>query len=139
MKDICDLAADLQMKMLSWCLFCRSRAHGLVTSSPAVAGGRHPLPVPHSCGTGPGAPPATAGEVAQTFRSHSEETPGKTSLTLFLLPLESSTPMDPLRKGQGDLRSKAHSEQPLSSPVQGTCGGLRWHQYSPTTLRLQHE
>jgi hypothetical protein len=36
-----------------------------------------PLSVPRSCGTGPGAPPATAGEVAQTFRSHSEETSAK--------------------------------------------------------------
>ena len=68
---------DFKMKMLSWCLFCRSKAHGLVTSIPAVTGGRHPLPVPRSAGTGPGAPPDTAAEVAQTFRSHSEETPGK--------------------------------------------------------------
>ncbi|MGD8504167.1 MAG: hypothetical protein PVH49_11200, partial [Syntrophobacterales bacterium] len=30
----------------------------------AVTGGRHPLPVPRSWGTGPGAPPDTAGEVA---------------------------------------------------------------------------
>ena len=44
------------------------RAHGLVTSSPAVPGGWRPLPVPRSLGTGPGAPPATAGEVTQTFR-----------------------------------------------------------------------
>jgi hypothetical protein len=29
---------------------------------------------PAQCPGGPGAPPATAGEVAQTFRSHSEET-----------------------------------------------------------------
>ena len=36
-----------------------------------------PLPVSRSCGTGSGGPPATAGEVAQTFRSHSKETPGK--------------------------------------------------------------
>ena len=52
-------------------------AHGLVTSRPAVAGGRRPLPVPPSYGTGPGAPPPTAGEVTQTFRSHSEETSAK--------------------------------------------------------------
>jgi hypothetical protein len=43
-------------------------SHGLVTSSAAVCGGRRPLPVPRSCGTGPGAPPPTAAEVAQTFR-----------------------------------------------------------------------
>ncbi|MGD8924392.1 MAG: hypothetical protein PVG64_05630, partial [Syntrophobacterales bacterium] len=50
-----------RMKMPSWCLFSRSEAHGLVTSNPAVTGGRHPLPVPRSWGTGPGAPPDTAG------------------------------------------------------------------------------
>ncbi|UCG14311.1 MAG: hypothetical protein JSU72_07575, partial [Deltaproteobacteria bacterium] len=33
--------------------------------------------VPRSCRTGPGAPPATAGEVAQTLRTHSEKTPEK--------------------------------------------------------------
>ncbi len=60
------------MKVLCWCLFCRSRAHGLVTSNPAVTGGRRPLPV--SAFSGPEAPPVTDGEVAQTFRSHSEET-----------------------------------------------------------------
>jgi len=32
---------------------------------------------PSQCFGGPGAPPATAGKVAQTFRSHSEETPAK--------------------------------------------------------------
>jgi len=53
----------------------RPGAHGLVTSSPAVLGGRHPLPVPAF--GGPGAPPVTAGEVTQTFRSHSEETSAK--------------------------------------------------------------
>ncbi len=47
-------------------VFLRSfRGSGLVTSSAAVGGGRRPLPVPRSCGTGPGAPPLTAAEVAQ--------------------------------------------------------------------------
>jgi len=41
------------------------RGSGLVTSNAAVGGGRHPLPVPRSCRTGPGAPPPTAAEVAQ--------------------------------------------------------------------------
>lgn len=44
-----------------------------------------------------------------------------------------------LHKGQGDLRSKEHSEQPLFSLAQGTCGGLRWHQNPPTALGLLHE
>ncbi|MGD8877446.1 MAG: hypothetical protein PVH75_06815, partial [Syntrophobacterales bacterium] len=41
------------------------RGSGLVTSGAAMCGGRHPLPVPRSCGTGPGALPPTAAEVAQ--------------------------------------------------------------------------
>jgi hypothetical protein len=55
-----------------------ARAHGLVTSSPAVAGDGTPSLFPPSQGFGgPGAPPTTTGEVAQTFRSHSEETSAK--------------------------------------------------------------
>ncbi len=43
-----------------------AESRGLVTSGAAVGGGRHPLPV--SAFGGPGAPPLTAAEVAQTFR-----------------------------------------------------------------------
>ncbi len=58
----------MKLKGHSLYLFLRSESHGLVTSGAAGFGGRRPLPVPRSCGTGPGAPPPTAAEVAQTFR-----------------------------------------------------------------------
>ena len=65
-------------------------SHGLVTSGAAVGGGRRPLPVPRSCGTGPGAPPPTAAEVAQTFRQslqnkHKECPAGFVSIILNIL------------------------------------------------------
>jgi hypothetical protein len=55
------------MKGHSFCLFLRSESHGLDTSGAAVSGGAPSL-VPRFCETGPGYPPATAAEVAQTFR-----------------------------------------------------------------------
>ncbi len=63
--------------MSSWCFFCRSKAPAWSLQAQLRAGEGAPslFPVPAERGTG--APPATAGEVAQTFRSHSEETPAK--------------------------------------------------------------
>ena len=75
-------------------LFLRSESHGLVTSGASVCGGRRPLPVPRSCGTGPGAPPPTAAEVAQTFRQslqnkHKECPDGFVSIILkTLIPIK---------------------------------------------------
>jgi len=63
------------------CLFLRSESHGLVTSGAALAGGRRPLPV--SAFGGPGAPPATAAEVAQTFRQSLQKN-HKECLSLFV-------------------------------------------------------
>jgi len=82
--------SDVQMKMvllmsLLWFPPGRrpcgpeARAHGLVTSKPAVAEGRRPLPVPRSCGTWPGAPPVTAGEAA---KQRASEQPVLTNLSL---------------------------------------------------------
>ena len=76
MRVVCELtsAASLWLnckgKCLFWCLFCRSEAPDLATSNAAAGGGRHPLPVSRSLGTGPGAPPPTPAEVAQASRSH---------------------------------------------------------------------
>jgi len=60
------MKAALLMSLLS---FQGSSACGGVTSSPVVAGGRRPLPVPAFAMLRRA---VTAGEVAQTFRSHSE-------------------------------------------------------------------
>ena len=56
-----------QIKGHSLCFFFRFESHGLVTSDAAVSGGT-PSRVPRFCETGPGYPPATVAEVAQTFR-----------------------------------------------------------------------
>ena len=67
--------------MVSRCLFCRSKAHppsaeSLQTRLWSGEGTPSLFPPPLHF-SGPGAPPTTAGEVAQTFRSHYEEPPGK--------------------------------------------------------------
>jgi hypothetical protein len=72
------------------------RGSGLVTSSATVGGGRRPLPVPRSCGTGPGAPPPTAAEVAQASRQS----------------LRRNT-----RKPKGEAGKQRASESPLFMPL----------------------
>ncbi len=70
--------AGLQMKMASWVFLLSFQ--GLTVWSLLARlwpGEGTPSRVSRSCGTGTGAPPTTAGEVAQTFRSHLEETPRK--------------------------------------------------------------
>ena len=69
---------------------------GLVTSSAAVGRGRRPLPVPRSCGTGPGAPPPKAAEVAQASRQS----------------LRRNT-----RKARGEAVKQRASEPPLFPPL----------------------
>ena len=67
-----------KMKMLCWCLFSRSKAHGLCHFKPGCdrwEGTPSLFPVPKErC---QGLPQPQPEEVAQTFRSHSEETPAK--------------------------------------------------------------
>jgi hypothetical protein len=75
LKRLIATDADEKAFLVSLLPFRVSSACGGVTSSAAMAGGKRPLPVPAF--GGPGAPPDTAGEVAQTFRSHSEETSAK--------------------------------------------------------------
>jgi hypothetical protein len=78
-RGLVTVYADLQMKTLFWCLFCGSKAHPPPAESlqarlwpgegtPSLFPPPADQGLPHS---------AVGGEVAQTFRSHSEETPAK--------------------------------------------------------------
>ena len=60
------VVGDFAMKMVSWCPFCRSESHGLVTLN-AAAGGGPPGPVLKERGTGRGwpHPPAAALKVTR--------------------------------------------------------------------------